>query len=372
MKNRRVTNRFLAATCLYFLAVGVAAGNDPCSAGDLPAGQANEIRSYLQGRYPDGDVPGASVLVTCNGQTVFSYNAGMANIEWRQPISGDTSFRLGSISKPLTTVAILQLAEQGKVDIDQPVSAYVPLLPDYMKPVTVRRLMNHTSGLPDILLTPALVPFARDWVSIHQVIGMQANTPPRSAPGERYEYSNFNYVLLAALIESVTGSRYSDYMDEAVFGELGMTRSHYDRRRAILPERAQGYELSQFGTLLHSENVDASHASAAGALLSSANDLARWLQMLADGQLLEAATRDDAWSPQATSGGEPTNYGLGFNTTIENGRRVIWHNGLASGFQAAFSIYPDHGLIVVVLSNGFHLPNTTASMDQVAAILLRR
>jgi len=359
----------LAVTCLYFLGSNTASCDEPCSTGTSPQ-QVSEARSYLQSQYPDGAMPGAAVLVTCNGKTIFSYDGGMANIEWRQPISSDTSFRLGSISKPLTSIAILQLAEQGKIDIDKPISAYVPLLPDYMRPVTVRQLMSHTSGLPDILLTPALIPLARDWVSIYQVIGMQANTPARSAPGERFEYSNFNYVLLAALIEAVTGSQYSDYMDEAVFKSLDMTRSHYDRRRAILAERAQGYELDPFGTLLHSENIDASHASAAGALISSANDLARWSHLLLTGEMLEAETLDEAWSPQAIPGGQPSSYGLGFNISWENGRRVIWHNGLASGFQAAFSIYPDDGLIVVVLSNGFHLPNTTAAMDRVAAIFL--
>ena len=358
------------AVGLFFLGLNPAMSDQTCSTDTPVSRHVSEARQYLESQYPDSNTPGAAVLVTCNGKPVFSYNAGMANIEWRQPISSDTSFRLGSISKPLTAVAILQLAERGEVDLDKPIADYVPLLPDYMRPVTVRQLMTHTNGMPDILLTPALIPLARDWVSIYQVIGMQGNTPARSAPGERFEYSNFNYILLAALIEAVTGRQYSDYMDEAVFKSLDMTRSHYDRRRTILEERAEGYELDQFGNLLHSENIDASHASAAGALLSSANDLAMWSHLLTTAQLLKTQTRDEAWTPQATAGGEPSSYGLGFNISIENGRRVIWHNGLASGFQSAFSIYPDHGLIVVVLSNGFHLPSTTTAMDRVAAIFL--
>ena len=199
---------------------------------------------------------------------------------------------------------------------------------------------------------------------------MQAHTPPRSAPGETFDYSNFNYVLLAALIESVTDTRYSDYMDSVVFESLGMQRSHYDSRRSILQERARGYETNQFGRLLHSENIDMSHASAAGALLSSANDLSKWSNLLMSGQLLKPETRTAAWSPESLPAGESSPYGLGFNIGEENGRRVIWHNGLASGFQAAFSMYPDHGLTVIVLSNGFHLPNTTKAMEHIAAMVL--
>jgi CubicO group peptidase (beta-lactamase class C family) len=239
-----------------------------------------------------------------------------------------------------------------------------------MRPVTVRQLMNHSSGLPDILLTPELLPLARDWVSKSQVIGMQANTPARSTPGEKFEYCNFNYILLAALIEHVTDTRYSEFMDAAVFESLGMTRSHYDARRSIFRERAQGYEKDRFNRLLHSENIDMSHASAAGALLSSANDLGKWSHLLMSGKLLKPKTLEQAWSPQVMLNSEPSTYGLGFNVGEEKGRRVIWHSGLASGFQAAFSMYPDHGLAVIVLSNGFHLPNTTRAMDQVADIVL--
>lgn len=359
---------FILATSWLILIPAIAAAEEQCSTDGLSEQQAREAHKYLSSSYPDGSNPGAAVLITCNGKTIFTHNGGMANIEWQQPISSNTLFRLGSISKPLTAVAILQLVEQGKINLDNPVSDYVALLPKYMRPVTVRQLMNHTSGLPDILLTPALLPLARDWVSKSQIIGMQANTPVRSAPGEKFEYSNFNYILLAALIEFVTDTKYSDYMDVNVFQALGMTRSHYDARRSILTERAQGYEKNRFGRLLNSENIDMSHASAAGALLSSANDLSKWSHLLISGILLKPETRKQAWSLQPIPNAQSSNYGLGFNIAKENGRRVIWHNGLASGFQAAFSMYPDHGLIVIVLSNGFHLPNTTKAMDQIADI----
>ena len=366
-------NRFqLAVLSVLMLCNSSLAGAQSCPQDALPEPAAGEARAYLEGRYPDGDNPGAAVLIACNGSTVFSYQAGMANIEWGQPITSDTSFRLGSISKPLTAVAILELVERGRIDLDRPISDYVPLLPSYMRPVTVRQLMSHTSGLPDILLTPMLLPLARDWVSESQIIGMQASVPPRAAPGEVFDYSNFNYVLLAALIESITDTRYADYMSEEVFERLGMERSHYDSRRVILAGRAQGYETSPFGQLLHSENIDMSHASAAGALLSSANDLRKWSDLLLSGGLLEPETLSMAWSPQQPAGGEPSAYGLGFNVTEQYGHRVIWHNGLASGFQGALSIYPDLGLTVIVLSNGFHLPNTTETMDRVAAIFLGR
>lgn len=352
------------------LSPGVATATDRCSALGSSAHQLLAARTFLERQYPDGSTPGVSVMVWCDGEATLSFNSGLANIEWEQSISSSTSFRVGSISKPLTAVALLQLVERGRVELDRPISDYVPLLPDYMQPVTVRQLMSHTSGLPDILLTPSLLPLARDWVAPRQVIGMQAKTPPRGEPGKIFEYSNFNYVLLAVLIEAVTDTPYEEYMDESVFEPLGLDRTRYDRRRSILPERAQGYELSPFGELLKSENIDMSHASAAGALLSSAEDLSRWTHLLLSGKLLERETLQAAWSGQELPDGTTSHYGLGFNVGEQFGRRVIWHTGLASGFQAAWSVYPEDGISVVVLNNGFHLPNPTQAMDRVAEILL--
>jgi D-alanyl-D-alanine carboxypeptidase len=368
-------NKLILATLTWMLLGSVAARagvDEQCTTRALSDSLTDEARIYLESRYPDGRTPGVSVLVACEGQTIFSYNSGMANIEWQQPISSNTSFRVGSISKPLTTVAILQLVEQGKIDLDNPISKYVPLLPNYMRAVTVRQLMSHTSGLPDILLTPLLLPLARDWVSKSQVIGMQAHTPTRSAPGEKFEYSNFNYILLAALIEHITDTKYGDYMDNAVFEPLDMTRSHYDARRTILTERAKGYDLTPFGQLLNAENIDMSHASAAGALLSSANDLRTWAHLLMSGKLLKPEMLELAWSPQTVQSADPSSYGLGFNTTIENGRRVIWHTGMTSGFQSAISMYPENGLTVIVLGNGLHLPGTGKAADSIAEIVLAK
>lgn len=357
--------------CALQVSAGMAAVADRCSATGPSDEQRLAARTLLTDRYPDGPNPGVSVLASCDGKALFSFNSGMANIEWKQPIGSSTSFRVGSISKSLTAVAILQLVESGRIELDRPISSYVPLLPEYMRPVTVRQLMSHTSGLPDILLTPALLPLARDWVALSQIIGMQGKTPPREEPGQSFEYSNFNYVLLAALIESVTGTPYGEYMEQRVFEPRGLHRTHYDRRRAILAERAEGYELSLFGELLHSENIDMSHASAAGALLSSTENLALWTHLLLSGELLAPETLEAAWSGQELPDGTTTAYGLGFNLGEQFGRRVIWHTGLASGFQAAWSVYPDEGLSVIVLANGFHLPNPTKAMDQVAEILLR-
>ena len=368
---KRLYSIAIICVAIALNAVNAAATDTQCSTQELAATLVDELRTYLEGSYPDGNSPGVSVLIACQGQTVFGYNSGMANIEWGQPVSSDTSFRVGSISKPLTAVAILQLVEQGKVDLDRPISQYVPLLPDYMREVTVRQLMSHTSGLPDILLTPVLAPLARDWVAKRQVIGLQALTPPRSTPGEKFEYSNFNYVLLAALIEYTTGAGYGDYMNNEVFAPLGMTRSHYDARREIILERAQGYDLTPFGRLLNSENVDMSHASAAGALLSSANDLRRWAHLLMSGKLIEPETLESAWTPQAVEVGGPTRYGLGFNITVENGRRVIWHTGMASGAQCALSMFPENGLTISACANSLQLPRTGKATDRIAEIFFQ-
>ena len=170
------------------------------------------------------------------------------------------------------------------------------------------------------------------------------------------------------MIEKVTGQPYVDFINDR-FAEQTMANSHYDWHDAIIPNRAEFYDQRD-GVILNSQEVDLTHVSAAGALMSSARDMAHWAQLLADGELISEAMLDEAWTPAPLPDGTPTKYGLGFNVGELAGERLIWHNGLTPGSQSAFSVAPDQDLFIAVLSNGFYLPNSTTLMDEMMTIML--
>jgi CubicO group peptidase (beta-lactamase class C family) len=353
-----------ALAAVLFLSMGSTAAPTSQTSAEIPTAHLEAIETYIAERYPD-DGTGLSVLISVNGQEQFVINRGMANLEWNMPNDTDVAYRLGSISKPLTAIALLSMEEQGNIDLGAPVGTYISDLPPHMARVTVIQLMSHTSGLADHAFNDELLPFIRSGMTVPQVIDMQRDVPANFEPGAQYEYSNFNYTLLGYLIEVVSGMPYSDYMEQTVFAAHGMAYSASDDRREIVPHRAQNYTVED-GIFLHAENVDMSHVGAAGQLLSSPADLAHWFDLLMNDALVSAASRERAWTAVTPTNGEPGGYGLGFNVSERNGRRFIWHTGLTPGAHGAVGTYPDEGIVIVILGNGFHLPSTGAAMRWMA------
>ncbi len=346
----------LAGLCLVACASSDAAALTP--------DQITAIEAYVTERYPN-EGAGVSVLITVAGEPQLVINRGFANLEWDIPNDEFTSFRLGSISKPLTAVALLQLVERGRLDLDVPAATYMPDLPAHMGRVTPRQLMSHTSGLADHVFDERIIPFIRSGMTFEQIMDMHGDTPTNFEPGAQYEYVNFNYTLLGQLLSDLSGKTYSDYMEQDVFAPLGMPYSAADDRRDIVPHRAQNYSLED-GTLLHAENVDMSHVGAAGLLLASPTDLAHWFDLLTQGALISDHSRALAWTEVIPANGEGGGYGLGFNVSTRNGRPFIWHTGLTPGAHGAVGVYPDEEMVIVVLGNGFHLPSTGTAMRWIA------
>ena len=312
--------------------------------------------------------PGAAYVVSKDGEILASGGVGIADMEWSLKITDETVFRLGSISKTITAVAVLQLAEQGLIDLDLAIAAYVPDLPTQMGAVTMRQLMSHRSGLAEHVWNPDILPFVWQPVTTQQMIDLQKNMPIDFKPGEQYNYVNFNYLVVAHVIEQVTGQTYVDFVNDH-FAAQAMPNSHYDWHDTIIPGRAEFYDKRD-GAILNSQEVDLTHVSAAGALMSSAKDMAHWAQLLVDGELISAIALREAWTAAPLPNGTSTKYGLGFNVGELAGEKLIWHNGLTPGSQSAFSIAPDQGLFVAVLSNGFYLPNSTNLIDEMMTIMI--
>lgn len=317
-----------------------------------------------------GEEPGASVLVM-QGDTVLIANGfGIADLEWGSPITEDTSFRIGSISKPFTAVAILQMVDAGLIDLDQPISAYLSDLPENLGRPTIRQLLSHTSGLPDHFSLPVIPSIMRNPITPDGIIALMTDAQLNFEPGTRWAYSNFNYVLLGKLIEALDeqGRDFGTYVEEEIFLPLAMENSHYDRQSAVVPSRARGYDHDG-SRAANTITVETSLAYAAGALMSSANDMALFTNALRDGTLMSEEMQEIAWTAIMLPDGQSTGYGLGFNVSEFLGETAIWHNGSINGFQAAWIYLPASDRTVAVLSNGYYRPNTTVMARRILAVL---
>lgn len=327
----------LAPLCLF--AFSTVAGAAP------PAAPDAGIDGLMQ-RY-DGRVPGAAVLVLKDGQPVFRRGYGLAVLEDGTPVSPATNFRLASVSKQFTAAAILLLAEDGALSIDDPLKKWLPELPAVADAMTLRQLLSHSSGLLDYedLMDPADTRQVHDIDVLHL---LQKENHTYFAPGSSYRYSNSGYALLALVVGKASGSDFASFLRQRIFLPLGMTATfaHQDGVDEV-PERAYGY--SQIDG--HWQRTDQSTTSAVlgdGGIYSSIDDLAKWDAALYDERLLRRASLQQAFSA-ATATPEPDvpHYGFGWRINGD----ALWHSGESIGFRNVIVRYPKQKLTVVVLSN---------------------
>ncbi len=327
----------LAPLCLF--AFSTVAGAAPLAAPD--AGIDGLMQRY------DGRVPGAAVLVLKDGQPVFRRGYGLAVLEDGTPVSPATNFRLASVSKQFTAAAILLLAEDGALSIDDPLKKWLPELPAVADAMTLRQLLSHSSGLLDYedLMDPADTRQVHDIDVLHL---LQKENRTYFAPGSSYRYSNSGYALLALVVGKASGSDFASFLRQRIFLPLGMTATfaHQDGVDEV-PERAYGY--SQIDG--HWQRTDQSTTSAVlgdGGIYSSIDDLAKWDAALYDERLLRRASLQQAFSA-ATATPEPDvpHYGFGWRINGD----ALWHSGESIGFRNVIVRYPKQKLTVVVLSN---------------------
>ncbi|WP_343698383.1 serine hydrolase [Caulobacter sp.] len=285
-----------------------------------------------------------SVLVARDGQVLLDKGYGLANREWLIPNDSDTKFRLGSITKQFTAVAIMILHERGLVDLDAPVKTWAPDAPKAWDAVTVRRLLAHTAGIPnftsfdDFQSTKALP------TTIDSLIARFRDRPLDFQPGEGRKYSNSGYVLLTAVIEKVSGKSYADFLSETVFQPLGMSSTGYDRNAVILPRRASGYTPTASG-VINAEHWDMSIPQGAGGLYSTTHDLLKWEQGLFGGRVLRPASLKLLTTPVRDG------YAFGVFAVETEGNTTIAHSGGLHGFNTFMAYDPARRLTVVVLGN---------------------
>lgn len=287
-----------------------------------------------------------AVLVAKRGTALFDRAYGPANREWDIANTPATHFRIGSITKQFTAVAILVLEERGKLKLSDLVSAHLPDAPAAWEKITLHHLLTHTSGIPNVTSDPEFILWKNSPATVTQIVGRFRDQPLSFPPGERYAYSNSNYLLLGLLVEKITGGqRFGDFLRENVLDPLGLKESGLDANQRILPRRATGYERSR-GEFFNAAHGDMSVPHAAGAMYSTTHDLWRWAEAVLGGdKLLTPASRAKLLTPARED------YALGVRVSVSYGRKTIDHGGSISGFSSFLAHYPDDGLTVVVLSN---------------------
>ena len=300
--------------------------------------------------------PGAAVMVVSDGRIVHQKGYGLANVELGSPITAQTTFDLASVSKQFTAMAIMMLVERGKLSYDDTLSKFFPELPAYASRMTVRHLLTHTSGLPDYMDVfekgPEGIgaePSSRD------VITMLARTPePEFAPGDRFAYSNSGYVVLAQLVERVSGMPFPAFMKANVFDPLGMSSTIVsDRIEARSPNRAVSYDASwMLGWRYRNfDYTPLNRVYGDGNVNTSLADMYQWVRALDAETLVKRSTLAQAFEPVKLNDGATSNYGFGWRFLEWHGRPVQQHGGSWAGFRSSIVRVPSERLTVVVLSN---------------------
>lgn len=311
--------------------------------------------------FAEGDAsgPGHAVMVVQDGVVTHAKGYGIADMETGQPILRTTPFRLASVTKQFTCMAILQLAEEGRLLIDDPASKYLPTLERFGPDVTIRRLMQHTSGLPeyynelerlkyvipqaddDPLLT------ALDATAIYENWG-----EPMFEPGERYSYSNPGYEQLGLIVEAVTGQSFDEYMTESIVQPAGMPTARMRARpETDIPNRAVGYRRSRSGDVTELDDHAGNWMMGAGGLYASLDDLYFWDRALVEDTLVAREWKVQGYQPTPLSDGKLSSYGFGWGIDKRDGRQLVSHGGAWVGFRTHISRYIEDRVTIVVLSN---------------------
>lgn len=308
------------------------------------------------------DSPGLSIAVARGSTILYEHVVGSGNLELGVPISAESVFQVASVSKQFTAMSILLLEQRGRLSIEDSVQKYLPEFPDYGAPLTIRHLLNHTGGLRDVYtLHQALGAPEQDsgpWNDI-LVRRLAAQRGLNFPPGTDFQYNNGGYVLLATIVQRVSGRSLQDFLDTNIFKPLGMARTRLDDDpQRLVRNRVIGYARSDEEWRRAREEIGHPGSGGNSGILSTAADLLRWEQNFIDGNVGGKALLAKMTTPAVLTSGVKLPYGLGVWVMDDRGRKTIQHGGGAPGFSTQTIYYPEHGLTIVVLANfgGFDAP----------------
>jgi len=340
---------FAGKSALAVAASMAMAGAAPAAA--VPADLAAQADAYLEAAWP-ADGPGAAVIITDDGRTVYARGRGLADLEARTPITPDSVFRLGSITKQFTAAIVLQLVQEGRLSLDDPVAKFLPGYPEPGASATVRQLLNHTVGIQSYTNIPGWMVeenTARPHTT-EELIAHFRDLPAPSRPGQAWAYNNSGYVLLGAIVEAVTGMPWHRAVDERIARPLGLAGLRYGEQEGQIAAMARGYTADESGTR-PARRIHMSVPHAAGALVGTVGDLAAWAQALHHGRVVTADSYAAMTAPTQLPGGETVPYGFGLGFAELRGRASIGHGGGIFGFVADSLYIPEEDIFIAILTN---------------------
>ncbi len=309
--------------------------------------RADRVDDFVRQEMARRGIPGVALAVMRADEKARVSTYGVANVELQVPVSTNTVFEIGSLTKQFTAAGILLLAQDGKLAVDDPVVKHLTNAPAAWSNITVRHLLTHSSGLKNYTGLDGFE--LRRRLSQAQFIALLAAQRPDFAPGEQAKYCNSGFNLLGHVIENAAGRGCWQFLEEKFWRPLGMNSVTTRDPVVLVTNRASGYVRK--GDVLRNRDSDLTDVFAAGAMAATIVDLVKWNAALDAGTPLSAASREQMWSAARLNSGERTAYGFGWRVVPWRGRKNIGHSGSTSGFSASLQRFPDDRFAVIVLCN---------------------
>jgi len=331
--------------------------------------QKDRIDTFIENTMARRPIVGLAVGIIKDGKVIKTKGYGYANLELNIPVATNTVFKLGSVSKHMIAVAIMQFIQEGKLQLDDPVTKFFADAPPHWGKITIRHLLNHTSGL--IRESPAFDAMATQSDSL--LIRAAYKDSLVFPTGSKWQYCNLGYFMLADIIRQISGKSFAEYMKKEIFEKNGLTATRVTSLEDIVYGRAGGYVLRGRDTVANALNYVALRPS--GAFLSTIEDMMKWEMLIQSGKILSKNSWEQMWGDIAktgiTEGGDPFSYGYGWYVSTYKNRKAVYHGGVLPGFRAMYFRLPDEKMAIVVLTNS-EPTNGIVVAKGVADIVLER
>ena len=314
--------------------------------------QLSNLDQRIENYLSSSNIPGALVAIASRGQIIHLETYGLANVELSVPVTDNTVFEIGSISKQFVSTAVMLLAQDNKLELDDPIEKFIAGIPSEWLGVTVRQLLTHTSGIPDYEEIASYDIYG-ERLTPEEIIEIAHSRPMDFAPGTGWYYSNTGYYLLSMIVERVEGQPLGQILKTRIFDPVGMTQTRLADPEAIIEHRAAGYWINKTGELINRRPTETSSTLGAGGILSSVYDLAKWDEVLYGNELLSADSKTQMWERTQLPNGERTRYGFGWFVNPYNGLPRQYHGGQVAGFVAQFARFSEQEISVILFMNRY-------------------
>ena len=327
-----------------------------------------QIDSVLTSVFKMKDEPGGVFLVAKHGKSIYRKAFGKSNIELDVDMLPKNVFQIGSMTKQFTAIAIMMLEEQGKLNVNDAVSKFIPDYPNGNN-IVIHHLLTHTSGIKDFTKMKSIMSIAKEDLTPKELVDFFKDEPIEFKPGEKFEYNNSGYVVLGYIIELVTGNTYEDFIETNIFGKLAMNNSRYASDREIVKNRAYGYHNR--GAFTNKMYVSLSIPYASGSLMSTVDDMLKWQEAINDNLLVSQSTIDKVFRKNSLNNGEQITYGYGWHLKDIDGVPTREHGGSVFGFKSMGIYVPSLDIYVIGFSN-CDCNSPTKITREIAALTIKK